>query len=322
MPNPKLFIGSSKRNIEVARLIANKLESDGCADVTIWDEGVFTLNEGVLDRLLAVVSEYDFAVLVWAADDVTESKGESKASPRDNVIFECGLFMGAVGKGRVFIVCDQSAALKIPSDFAGVTLAYYDGSKIPGDDAEAAVRMACYRIATEIRKPRYPEIIGEWRSRYALTGEPGHGEMIEDTEIKAARGGISITSKQSSDGDPYGAYGRIYYQNQIMGEWRSKAGNGVGRGLFLLTINPKGTVMYGYCTALDEAGATAYATWVLVKKGGLKDSKMTELMRWGEKMLGDLTIAPVWEPDNTASASHSEAADPQMRFLRTSDRHQ
>ena len=136
MAKPKLFIGSSKASIPVARLVANRLEGDDSAEVTVWDEGVFSLNKGFLEKLLAVLSEFDFAVLVWAPDDVTESKGESRASPRDNVIFECGLFMGAVGRERVFIVCDQSVSLKIPSDLAGITLATYDGSRIREQDAE------------------------------------------------------------------------------------------------------------------------------------------------------------------------------------------
>jgi predicted nucleotide-binding protein len=60
--------------------------------------GVFGLNQGILDRLLSAANQFDFAILIWAGDDVTESKGLFKVSPRDNVIFECGLFMGAIGK--------------------------------------------------------------------------------------------------------------------------------------------------------------------------------------------------------------------------------
>src|SRR5262245_44949084 len=103
MSRPKVFVGSSKASIGVARMVANRLESDRVADIQIWDEGVFSLNQGFLEKLLAVLVEFDFAVIVWGPDDITESKGDSKASPRDNVIFECGLFMGAVGRERVFI---------------------------------------------------------------------------------------------------------------------------------------------------------------------------------------------------------------------------
>jgi predicted nucleotide-binding protein len=123
------------------------------AEATIWDEGVFSLNQGFLEKLLSTLSDFDFAVLIWAADDVTESKGESRASPRDNVVFECGLFMGAVGRERVFIVCDQSISLKIPSDLLGLTLATYDGSRIGADDSQAAVRMACDLIARDSTAP-------------------------------------------------------------------------------------------------------------------------------------------------------------------------
>src|SRR4051812_47868707 len=114
MGRPKLFIGSAKASVRVARAVAARLEGDGIAEVTIWDEGVFSLNQGFLERLLNLVSEFDFAVLIWSPDDVTESKGDSKASPRDNVIFECGLFMGALGRERVFVIHDQSVSLKIP----------------------------------------------------------------------------------------------------------------------------------------------------------------------------------------------------------------
>ena len=122
MPRAKIFIGSSSGNVGVAQLIANRLEDDCSADVQVWNEGIFRLNQGFLESLIDTLGEFDFAVLVWGDDDITQSKGESQASPRDNVIFECGLFMGTLGRERVFIVHDRSKAIKIPSDFAGVTL--------------------------------------------------------------------------------------------------------------------------------------------------------------------------------------------------------
>ena len=297
MAKAKLFIGSSKTNIKIARLVANRLEADGVAEATVWDEGVFSLNQGFLEKLLSVLSEFDFAVLIWAPDDMTESKEESKASPRDNVVFECGLFMGAVGRERVFIICDQSVSLKIPSDLLGVTLANYDGSRIVGDDAEAAVRMACDLIAREIQRPRFPTIVGEWKSRYALSAEPSHAEVIDDVEIKAARGGVSIISKNNPAGDYYSCYGRIVHERQILGEWSSRLGNSDAHGAFMLAVNPRGTVMYGYCTALNEHGATVYATWVLAKNNGVDSNTIMERLRFGEQSLNEMTVRlPPLEP--------------------------
>lgn len=288
MSNPKVFIGSSKGNIEVARLIADRLESDGCGDVSIWDEGAFSLNRGVLERLLAMIDEFDFAILIWAADDVTESRGESQASPRDNVIFECGLFMGAIGRDRAFMVCDESVKLKIPSDLAGVTLTYYDGTRVKTDGL-SAVRAACDEIATEIRKRPFQEFVGGWRSRYAKGADLGHAEVIDDVEIESSRGGIIIKSMPTPGAEPYSARGRLY-ENQIMGEWRHAAGASFAEGSFMLVVNPLVNVMYGYCTGRDENGAMIFETWVLVKKTGLTESKITERLLWGEMALRGRTM--------------------------------
>jgi hypothetical protein len=225
MAKAKLFIGSSKANIKVAGLVANRLNADEVAKANVWDEGLCSLNKGVLETLLRDLSEFDFAVLIWAPDDITESKGESRFSPRDNVVFECGLFMGALGRERVFIIYDQSISLKIPSDFLGVTLASYDGSRIGGDDAEAAVRMACDLITREIQQPRFQTIVGEWKSRYALAGEPDHAEVIDDVEVRPARGGVSFISRNNPAGDYYAAYGQIVHERQILGEWSSRLSN-------------------------------------------------------------------------------------------------
>ena len=39
----KLFIGSSKASLKAGKAIKRWLESEGCAEVHLWDEGVFNL---------------------------------------------------------------------------------------------------------------------------------------------------------------------------------------------------------------------------------------------------------------------------------------
>ena len=73
MIKPKVFIGSSGAHIEVSNAIADGLEH--VATVTVWDEGVFRLTDGFLQRLLAAPREYDFAVMVWAPDDAMDITG-------------------------------------------------------------------------------------------------------------------------------------------------------------------------------------------------------------------------------------------------------
>jgi hypothetical protein len=289
MANAKLFIASSESNIEIAKLVARKLEADGCGDATPWNEGVFSLNGSILDRLLTAINEYDFAILIWGGDDVTDSKGAAMASPRDNVIFECGLFMGALTKDRVFVMVDKHARVKIPSDFSGISLAYYDGSLLSEGDGTPAIRKACEQIALEIRRPRHSEFVGEWRSRYAKAADPSHGEVIDDLDVAAVPGGIRLSSKPLPETEPYTAHGRVY-QNQIIGHWKHQRGQTLAEGVFVLVVNPMANAMYGYCSGRNEDGTMIYETWTLAKKAGSSDDKVNELLLWAEKTLKAHTI--------------------------------
>jgi hypothetical protein len=282
MSQPRLFIGSSKANLRVAKVIGRDLEE--CADVTVWDEGVFGLNQGILEALLKKLDEFDFAVLVLAPDDVTFSKEELKPSTRDNVLFECGLFMGKLGPDRVFIVCDSSVDLKIPSDFAGVTLARYDGSRIQGQEAAAAVREACLQISEAIKKPTFTNIVGEWRSQYPLIYETGHPLAEEDIVIKPSKGGLCMVSKNNTQDDHYIAQGNLIEEKYLMGRWKD-AEPKTTSGIFLLTLNSPGTIMYGYYTGPDENFGTSYAAWVLAKKDGADEEKIKQRLQRGQELL-------------------------------------
>ena len=88
-------------------------------------------------------------MLVLTPYDVVEPRGERSDSPRDNVLFELGLFMGRLGRFRTFIVADRTTRLKLPSDLAGFTTA--DLVERP-DNPRAAVSPACTQITAAMRK--------------------------------------------------------------------------------------------------------------------------------------------------------------------------
>ena len=61
------------------------------------------------------------------ADDQSLSRGEYSVAPRDNVLFELGLFsIGLPGRERVYYLYDARQELKIPTDLLGVTPAKYE----------------------------------------------------------------------------------------------------------------------------------------------------------------------------------------------------
>lgn len=122
-PRPTIFIGSSSEGLPVAKALQMLL--DHSADVELWSQGTFGLGGGTLDSLVSALDRFDFAVLVVDANDTAVSRGSSKAVPRDNVVFEFGLFMGALGRERTFMVFDRTQPPDLPSDLAGVTPATY-----------------------------------------------------------------------------------------------------------------------------------------------------------------------------------------------------
>ena len=93
---PLLFIGSSKEGLEPARAIRNLLDAD--VQGWLWNEAFFQFGLGFLESLVVRLKTFDFAVLVATPDDETTSRDVSSLSPRDNVIFELGLFMATLGE--------------------------------------------------------------------------------------------------------------------------------------------------------------------------------------------------------------------------------
>jgi predicted nucleotide-binding protein len=89
---PKLFVGSSNESLSIARAI--KAQLGDVAEITVWKDDVFPLNDGNLEALLRAMDYFDFAVFVLSPDDSTTSRGKTQPSPRDNALFEFGLFLG------------------------------------------------------------------------------------------------------------------------------------------------------------------------------------------------------------------------------------
>jgi hypothetical protein len=146
---PAIFIGSSSEGRPIARAIRSGLEDSG--EITIWDEGAFGLGSGTLESLTQQVAGYDFAILVLTPDDMTSSRGTTQEAPRDNVLFECGLFVGGLGRHRTFVVVDSSSDVKLPSDLAGITIAKFRGDRSDAN-LQAAVGTACDQIRASVTK--------------------------------------------------------------------------------------------------------------------------------------------------------------------------
>lgn len=171
---PVVFIGSSTEGgLPVVKQLLIGLR--GVARCRPWSQGVFGLSKGTLESLVETTKSSDFAILVLTPDDFATKKGRRKSIPRDNVIFELGLFMGALGRERTFIVHDRDAELELPSDLNGITTATYSG----GDDLKYAVAEAAAQLEIEINQRGRREggarstgvmvdLLGAWRCNWGL----------------------------------------------------------------------------------------------------------------------------------------------------------
>src|SRR5262245_63535654 len=155
MNKPRIFLGSSGRQAKLLDAITRGLED--LAEVEPW---MTTFNPGrnTLDRLVELSQEVDFAAFVFAQDDwtTTDAAQDGQASPRDNVVFEAGLFGGALGIRRTFIL--HAKGSKLPTDLLGLTSVRYDPAGV--DDEIRAINEKL-RKANEAEGRRGP-VEGLW----------------------------------------------------------------------------------------------------------------------------------------------------------------
>lgn len=119
---PRIFIGSSTEGLEVAKRIKTFFSSD--YDCFLWTDDIFKNNESFMETLVKSASLFDFGFLVFSADDESIVRNEHFETPRDNILFEYGLFLGRVGLDRAFVIAQKES--KIPTDMLGITQTRYE----------------------------------------------------------------------------------------------------------------------------------------------------------------------------------------------------
>jgi len=139
-PRPVVFVGSSRESLYIARAIQVDL---ACPEVVVrlWIDGVFGASRFPLIELEKQIQEADFAILVLGPDDEVVSRNEKSAAPRDNVIFELGLFMGALSHERTFMIIPRGYDIKIPTDLLGLTPMDYKPGNL--EDIASSLGPAC-----------------------------------------------------------------------------------------------------------------------------------------------------------------------------------
>lgn len=113
----RIFIGSSTEGLDIAQKVKNFFSPD--FECSLWTDDIFKYNENYLETLLKEANLFDYGILVFTKDDFTKSREKQFDSPRDNVVFEFGLFLGRLGRDNAFILQEEN--VKLPSDLFGIT---------------------------------------------------------------------------------------------------------------------------------------------------------------------------------------------------------
>jgi predicted nucleotide-binding protein with TIR-like domain len=193
MGKPRIFLGSSGKQEKLLQALTRGLED--VANVEPWTTS-FNPGTTTLERLLELVHEVDFAAFVFARDDWTTNSppasdptGSGQASPRDNVVFEAGLFGGVLGMRRTFIL--HASGSKLPSDLNGLTCVRY------GETTAAEVRLVNQKLRKAIENEgRIARIEGLWW-QFSLTErsaeEPSAVSLLQISRDRD--GGLEVSGR-------------------------------------------------------------------------------------------------------------------------------
>jgi hypothetical protein len=155
---PKIFIGSSVESLEIAHNIQELLEHE--ANPTVWTQGIFELSNTALEDLINALDSFDYAIFIFKPEDISTIRDKNYNTVRDNVIFELGLFIGKLGKNKVFFVAPKNTKdFHLPSDLAGITYGTYNTER---DDKNmlAALGPFCNQIRRKLKDFRYNSLKG------------------------------------------------------------------------------------------------------------------------------------------------------------------
>jgi predicted nucleotide-binding protein len=174
-PRLTAFVGSSSESRGIAEAILENLE--GKVEITCWYHDFYKPTSSVFDDLLEQIGGFDFGIFIFAPDDVVEIRQHSAGSVRDNVLFELGLFLGILGKERVFIVAHPDFhTMRVPTDLHGRNVVPFlkreDGNLVAalGTDVLQIGFVSLLRTAYYSWNPR----------RYWLPRKTGTRETVSD----------------------------------------------------------------------------------------------------------------------------------------------
>ena len=162
----RVFIGSSGEQRRLVEWLTSFMRAEYAGKIepvpwTLpWAGGSYTL-----ENLLRFVDETDASILFWTADDKTWYRDTARHEPRDNLVFEAGLFIAQHGRQRTQLMIpryqpgDPRGNVAVPSDVQGMTWNQYqwvDGLA-EATGLPLTARIVCDRLWALGPRVRHPQ---------------------------------------------------------------------------------------------------------------------------------------------------------------------
>lgn len=184
-------------------------------EATVWTQGILELSRTTLASLTQALERFSYACFLLTPDDVISLRSSTVATPRDNVIFELGLFIGRLGPDRCFLILPRTTEpIHLPTDLLGVTVSIFNPRR-SDSNLEAALgpvafdlRVAMGLVGYSDTDSRKPIPLDEVRARdlllnnvFLLVYDPSNGRS---KRITFAADGVVVGGSNSNE-----AYWRI-----------------------------------------------------------------------------------------------------------------
>ncbi len=143
----KIFIGSSREGLSYANDVQRHF--DYSDEPVVWNQDFFSPSSTAIEDLTENASSYDCAIFVMTPDDDLVKRGRVNKVPRDNLVFELGLFMGSIGRRRIYILHPRGLELDLPTDVMGISTVSF---RIDPNNIFAGLGAACTTIRVNVKK--------------------------------------------------------------------------------------------------------------------------------------------------------------------------
>lgn len=117
---PRIFIASSTEDLFIAEKFSTEIRNANIGTPILWTDLMANGTGRVpLHILIEETEKSDFAIFIINCNDKSEIRGEDILTPRDNVIFEFGMFISKLKPENCFFIRNSSCKAHVLSDYKG-----------------------------------------------------------------------------------------------------------------------------------------------------------------------------------------------------------